>query len=111
MPVIAKRARQRAVIPGAALVALVLTGTGGIARAQDFTHDGYTAEGAYQLSVEIDPYLFLPHAEASASGLGPRGRAGASGSIGAWKIVQSLDGAFMGNGIVRYGPYTNRPGF
>jgi hypothetical protein len=88
------------------LVALSLASLAREAAAQDFSHDGYTPDGAYQLNVEVDPFGFLPHAAASASGLGPRGRAGLSGSIGPWQIVESLKGALFATGVVRYGPYS-----
>ena len=80
------------------LVALSLASLAREAAAQDFSHDGYTPDGAYQLNVEVDPFGFLPHAAASASGLGPRGRAGLSGSIGPWQIVESLKGALFATG-------------
>jgi hypothetical protein len=95
----------RAGIAGIGLAAGIATCTAS-ARAQDFTHDGYTADGAYTLNVELTPYAFLPHVATTVNGIGPRGRGGVSGSISGWQIVHSLRGAFFGDGLVRYGPYS-----
>ena len=53
------------------------------ARAQDFTHDGYTADGAYAVNVELTPHAFLRHVATDVNGIGPRGRGGISGNISA----------------------------
>lgn len=86
--------------------AAVLAVSGPAARAQDFTHDGYALDGTYMLNVELTPYGFLPHVATTVNGIGPRGRAGVSGSISGWQIVHSLNGAFFGDGLARYGPYS-----
>lgn len=68
--------------------------------------DGYTASGAPEVHVELTPYAWLP-ATAAHFDLGPRGGISGSASSGiptASKIEDSLQGAFMGNGLVRYGP-------
>jgi hypothetical protein len=90
-----------------AVVACTLAGAATGARAQGFSsREGYAPDGGYQVFIELSPYAFLSRAEATVNGLGPRGNGGTSGSISAWKLLNSLDGAFFGNGIVRYGPYS-----
>ncbi len=91
----------------AAVAAAMLAWSGTGAWAQGFSSkEGYGPDGGYQLFVELSPYAFLPHVDATANGLGPRGIRGTSGSVSGWKLLSSLQGAFFGNGIVRYGPFS-----
>lgn len=69
-------------------------------------NEGFTADGAYQWHIDLNPAGFAPHIEATANGLGPRGQVGADGSASAWKLLSVLQGAFFGVGVVRYGPYS-----
>jgi hypothetical protein len=76
--------------------------------------DGYSGPGgAYQVHVELAPYLWLP-ANSTTFTLG-RGAAFvkggdnlsiSSGVPSVSNLVSSLTGAFLGYGLVRYGPYS-----
>ncbi len=75
-------------------------------RAEVSPQDGYGPGGAYQVHVELAPYLFLPATSGSIN-LGN----GASKEISAGipslsKILSALNGAFFGAGVVRYGPWS-----
>ena len=74
------------------------------------THEGFTADGAYQWHIDLSPVGFAPHIEGQAAGLGPRGQVAGSGSASAWTLLQNLQGAFFGSGEVRYGPYSGEIG-
>lgn len=79
----------------------------GPAAAQFSARESYTPDGAYQFSVELTPYLFLPAVDAS---IGLR-RAAFDVSVNQGvpslaKVLSSLNMAFMGDGLVRYGPYS-----
>jgi hypothetical protein len=70
--------------------------------------DGYTGSGAPEVHVELTPYIWLPATSAHFN-LGPRGdisRSALSGIPTASELEDSLHGAFMGNGLVRYGPWS-----
>jgi hypothetical protein len=70
--------------------------------------DGYTASGAPAVRVELTPYVWLP-ATSSHFNLGPRGNISGDASTGiptASDLSASLHGAFMGNGLLRYGPWS-----
>ena len=82
------------------------------AQAQYFTnHDGYTDSGAYRVQVELDPYLWWPGFSGSVHFASPlvSGRAPSAFNTGLLSpslLVHTLHFAFMGSGIVRYGPYS-----
>ena len=70
--------------------------------------DGYAADGSYRVQIELTPYLWLPASQTNYT-LGPRG--GVSGGVStgipnAQQLANSLHGAFMGYGLVRYGPWS-----
>ena len=70
--------------------------------------ESYTPDGAYQFSVELTPYLFLPAVNAS---IGLNRLAGVDASVNQGipslaKVLSSLNMAFIGDGLVRYGPYS-----
>ena len=80
----------------------------GPARAQSSANDGYAPDGSYRLNVELSPYLWLPATNTGVT-LGPRG--GISGNISTGvpsisQLVDTLHGAFLGFGLVRYGPWS-----
>jgi hypothetical protein len=84
----------------------------GSARAQLFSNkDGYTADGAYRVQVELAPYLWLPATSGHvgfASALVANRLSGnfSTGIPSASTLADSLHGAFMGAGLLRYGPYS-----
>jgi len=97
---------QLASAAGAVLAFLTLTNAP--ARAQLSANDGYAADGSYHLQFELTPYLWLPATNTNFS-LGPQG--GISGNVNtgvptAAQLRNSLHGAFMGFGLVRYGPWS-----
>lgn len=67
--------------------------------------DGYAPDGTYQVNVEIAPYLWLAGIDVTAKTA--RGLSGNlnSGVPSVSKIAGVVTGAFMGAGLVRYGPY------
>jgi outer membrane protein OmpA-like peptidoglycan-associated protein len=82
------------------------------ARAQYFSdHDGYTDSGQSRVQLELSPYLWLP---ASSGHIGfPRQAVNdhISGDFGSGvpsinELASSLHFSFMGNGLLRYGPYS-----
>jgi outer membrane protein OmpA-like peptidoglycan-associated protein len=82
------------------------------AHAQYFTnHDGYTDDGQYRVQVELSPYLWLP---ASSGSIGFAHEAVASRISGNFStsvpsvnsLASSLHFSFMGDGLLRYGPYS-----
>ena len=78
------------------------------ASAQFSARDGYAPDGSYKLQFEVTPYLWLPATSASYS-IGLRGGTSGSGGTGipsAAELRDSLHGAFMGFGLVRYGPWS-----
>lgn len=82
------------------------------ARAQYFSNrDGYTNTGAYRVQVELDPYLWWPGFSGSVHFADPivnDQRPGSlnTGLLSPSLLVNILHAAFMGAGIVRYGPYS-----
>lgn len=82
------------------------------ANAQYFTdHDGYTDSGKYRIQVELSPYLWLPGTSGSIgfahSAIADR----SSGNFGSpvpslSTLASSLHFSFMGDGLLRYGPYS-----
>src|SRR3978361_1090610 len=80
------------------------------ARAQFFSNkDGYAPDGNYRVQVELAPYLWLPATSGSVRFARPDVSNRLSGDFGtgvptASQLSDSLHGAFMGAGLVRYGP-------
>ena len=104
--VAAERPTKRAWLSMAALAcALALVG-GRVAQAEVSAQDGYAPSGAYQVHVELIPYAWLP----AVSGNVTLGR-GASANISQGvpslsKVTSVLTGAFIGAGLLRYGPWS-----
>jgi hypothetical protein len=70
--------------------------------------DGYNSDGSYRVQVDLTPYFWLPASNASVS-LGPRGGITGSTSTGvptASQLANTVHGAFMGFGLLRYGPFS-----
>ena len=82
------------------------------AQAQYFTnHDGYTDSGGYRVQVELDTYLWWPGLTGSVHFASPLVNSRTSGDFNTGlfslqDILHTLHFAFMGSGIVRYGPYS-----
>ena len=82
------------------------------ARAQYFSNrDGYTSTGAYRVQVELDPYLWWPGFTGSVNYATPIANtrlptAFNSGLLSPSDIAHILHAAFIGDGLVRYGPYS-----
>jgi hypothetical protein len=79
------------------------------AQAQFSARDGYTTDGQYRVQTELMPYVWLPATSGTAH-LGPP-NAGRTVSINAGvpttsQLSSVLDAAFMGAGLVRYGPFS-----
>ena len=79
------------------------------ARAQFSNRDGYTADGQYRVQTELMPYVWLPATSATVH-LG-RPDAGRTISLNAGvpsvsELTAKLDAAFMGAGLLRYGPWS-----
>lgn len=82
------------------------------AHAQYYTnHDGYTDSGQYRVQVELSPYLWLPATSTSVGFAHPVLANRLTGnistavpSIGA--LATSLHFSFMGDGLLRYGPFS-----
>ena len=93
----------------ALLVCLALVFACAPARADMFSpREGYAADGSYRVQIELTPYLWLPATKTNFT-LGPRGGIGGSTSTGiptAQQLANSLHGAFMGYGLLRYGPWS-----
>jgi outer membrane protein OmpA-like peptidoglycan-associated protein len=82
------------------------------AHAQYFSdHDGYTDSGAYRVQLEVSPYLWLP-ATSGAVGFAREGFADHfSGEFSSsvppvGEIASHLHFSFMGDTVLRYGPYS-----
>jgi hypothetical protein len=79
------------------------------AHAQLFSnHDGYADDGKYQIQVELTPYIWLPAVAGSIHFASPRvgSRDFNSGFPTAAELKNSLHAAFMGAGVMRYGPWS-----
>jgi len=79
------------------------------ARAQFSAREGYTEDGQYRVQVELVPYVWLP-ATSGTVHLG-RPNAGQTVSINAGvptvsELANVLDAAFIGAGLLRYGPWS-----
>ncbi len=91
-----------------ALFAFILL-IGRAAQAQFFSvNDGYADDGKYRVQVEVSPYLWLPAVTGSvhfaSSRLGTQEFN--SGFPTAAGLKEALHAAFMGSGLVRYGPWS-----
>jgi hypothetical protein len=81
----------------------------GAARAQLFSiKDGYAEDGRYQVQTELIPYLWLPAVSGTIHTASPRlGDVHFdSGFPTPADLAHSLHAAFMGTGLVRYGPWS-----
>jgi hypothetical protein len=98
---------RQTVVAAVTLLSLLLAANPAVA--QSFSaNDGYAADGSYKLQVELTPYLWLPRTQTNFS-LGPRGGISGTTSTGiptAQQLANSLHGAFMGYGLMRYGPWS-----
>jgi outer membrane protein OmpA-like peptidoglycan-associated protein len=95
------------------LIALCLVASVGLpARAQYFSNrDGYTSTGAYRIQVELDPYLWWPGLSGSVNYAAPIANSRLpntfnSGLLSPSDLAHILHAAFIGDGLVRYGPYS-----
>ncbi|PPQ27860.1 hypothetical protein [Rhodopila globiformis] len=76
------------------------------ARAEVSPQDGYTKDGAPQIHIELAPYLWLPASNAQVT-LGNGATAAASAGVPSLsQLANVLTGAFMGVGVLRYGPWS-----
>ena len=70
--------------------------------------DGFAPDGTYRFQGEVIPYLWVPASSGSIHL--PRTRAGSvdfsSGFPSASELTDTLHGAFMGAGLLRYGPWS-----
>jgi len=84
----------------------------GPAKAQYFSNrDGYTPDGAYRVQVELSPYIWLPatsgHVGFASAAVANRFSGNFSTGVpSVSELADSLHAAFMGAGILRYGPYS-----
>jgi hypothetical protein len=95
-------------------VCLALTLGGGTALAAEVSaRDGFGPNGNYQWNFELDPYLWLPAANASfATGRNDRFSTDVTAGVpSVSELANSLHGAFMGAAITRYGPYSGELDF
>jgi hypothetical protein len=79
------------------------------ARAQYFSKDdGFTTDGRWQVQTELMPYLWLPATSGALHFGNPRGSTVDFNSAvpSASTLAHTLRGAFMGSGLVRYGPFS-----
>jgi hypothetical protein len=76
--------------------------------AQLSAQDGYAENGGYRVQVELTPYLWLPAASGTARIGGNFGRDVSfdSGPPTIADLAHSLHGAFVGFGLLRYGPWS-----
>jgi hypothetical protein len=90
----------------AVIVASVALGLSSAAWAGVSAEDGYAADGAYRVNVEIDPYVWLPAVNGNIKLGNGATVSGGSGVPTVSDLTTKLTGAFMGAGLVRYGPYS-----
>jgi hypothetical protein len=91
-----------------ALLAFLLF-DGRAAQAQLFSvNDGYADDGKYRVQAEVSPYLWLPSVAGSVHFARPRlgTQDFNSGFPTAAELKNSLHAAFMGSGLLRYGPWS-----
>ncbi len=84
------------------------------ALAQFSARDGYAADGAYRVQVELTPYLWLPATSGTARlGGGVRGKDVNfdTGPPSIADLAHSLHGAVVGYGLLRYGPWSTELDF
>ncbi len=92
-------------LPAALIAGLLLSPA---ARAQEFsTREGFTPDGAYRWQVELTPYLWLP---STSTTIGMR-RERQPLTVNTPRptvseLANALTAAFLGDGLVRYGPYS-----
>ena len=85
--------------------ALALVG-GRAAQAEVSAQDGYSPSGAYQVHVELIPYAWVPAVSGNVK-LGSGASANISQGIPSLsQITSALTGAFIGAGLLRYGPWS-----
>src|SRR5690348_10110435 len=90
---------------GVAAIVLVLLGLLP-AQAEVSAQDGYTEDGAPKLHIELAPYLWLPASNAQVT-LGNGATAATSAGVPSLsQVTNVLTGAFMGLGVLRYGPWS-----
>jgi len=70
--------------------------------------DGFSDDGTYRVQVELTPYLWLPATSGSlkVGGNSSRGFDFDSGPPTLADLAHSLHGAFIGFGLLRYGPWS-----
>ena len=96
------RASLAAIFAAALLVSFVPTG----ARAEVSANDGYAPDGTYEWHVELAPYGWVPATSAHIK-LGSGASANVNTGIPTVSDLRNvLTGAFMGFGLVRYGPWS-----
>lgn len=78
------------------------------AHAQFSARDGYAEDGGYRVQVELTPYLWLPATSGTIRIGGNLGRDFGfdSGPPTIADLAHSLHGAFVGFGLLRYGPWS-----
>lgn len=88
--------------------AVVIVLSSGAARAQFSAQDGYAPDGTARVQVELTPYLWLPAASGTIHFGGNFGRTVSfdSGPPTLADLAHSLHGAFVGYGLLRYGPWS-----
>lgn len=92
-----------------ALTACILIAfSNGRALAQFSNKDGSAPDGSYRVQVELTPYLWLPALDGT---IGLNRPPGTDVSINRARptvadLVNTLNGAFVGDGLVRYGPWS-----
>src|SRR5271165_5373273 len=106
------RARYSAAVTPFALALCLVALASLPARAQYFSNrDGYTYTGAYRVQVELDPYFWWPGFTGSVNYATPIANsrmpsAFNTGLLSPSDIAHILHAAFIGDGLVRYGPYS-----
>jgi len=89
-----------------ALLGIGLLLVGGPAKAQfPSPRDGYAPDGTYRVQVELSPYLWLPATQTNLT-IGPNEGSASTGIPSLRDLANSLHGAFLGYGLLRYGPWS-----
>jgi hypothetical protein len=76
------------------------------ARAEVSPQDGYTQDGTPRIHIELAPYLWLPASNAQVTLGNGATRAVSAGVPSLSQLANVLTGAFMGAGLLRYGPWS-----
>jgi hypothetical protein len=115
-PRAAKRVKLSREVKAAAIFSVTFLAIAGLAsaraQAQFFSNkDGYAADGSPKLQVELTPYVWWPGISGSVHFASPLVANRASGNfntglVSTSLIKETLHAAFIGAGIVRYGPYS-----